>query len=226
MEYKDQSGLVQFSETNYKLELGFGGGILEHGSQGVVSSFLQIIIGLITPTKGRVFLFGRQTSKLSHIEMLKIRRRMGWIPRNGRLLSNMTIRENLIIGQMYHQNITRRKALMEAHAMADRLGLGDRIKDRPVELSPEELRMAVFARELMKGPELFVLEKPEADFSSCDLDSIMKIILDRTRDHECAFIITAEPDSALLNHVNWTLSLGNPCQASDGALILNNGELL
>ncbi|MFH1135248.1 MAG: ATP-binding cassette domain-containing protein [Pseudomonadota bacterium] len=205
----EKNGREHFTAWSFDLEIGQGGAIMENRTQKALP-WLLIVSSLARPTTGSIAWFGRGHGDLSSSDLLRLRRKIGWVPRKGRLISNMTVEENLILGHAYHHELSRRESRDEASRLAEGFGLTEVLEVRPVELSPEKQRMAVFVRELIKSPELFVLENPEADFNPGDLVLVMNEVMARTEKLEAGFIVSIEPLSDLKQKVNWIFSLGEP----------------
>ncbi len=118
------------------------------------STTLKTIMGLLTPSAGRVLLEEIEISKLPPHEVPK--RGIGYIPQGRRLFTEMTVAENIEIGLMTRQKgeATREKVLRMFPRLRERLG------QRAETLSGGEQQMLATARALCLEPRVLLLDEP------------------------------------------------------------------
>lgn len=118
------------------------------------STFLNVISGLERADSGSIKYDGRDITKLSDKELTKFRRdNIGFIFQQYYLLPNMTVEKNVRMGADLSGN-SDYKDIIEA------VGLGDKLKSFPGELSGGEQQRVSVARALAKGPKTLFLDEP------------------------------------------------------------------
>ena len=128
-----------------KLALWAGQSVALVAPSGAGKSTLLHIAGLLeSPDDGEVYVAGAPTSGLSDIERTQIRRtEIGFVYQSHRLLPEFSALENVMLPQMI-RGLKRSETIKRASEILAYLGLGDRIKHRPAELSGgEQQRVAI-----------------------------------------------------------------------------------
>jgi len=137
------------------------------------TTLLNLIGCLDKPTSGSYYLEGREVSRLSSNELAVIRgRKVGFIFQTFNLLSRLTALANVELGMTYAGGVNRERA-MEALA---KVGLSDRVKHRPIELSGGEQQRVAIARALVKNPSLFLADEPTGQLDSRSGQEIISIL--------------------------------------------------
>ncbi len=165
------------------------------GRSGSGKSTLLHILGLLdAPTSGSVFIGGRDTLKLTETERSRFRlQEFGYVFQEYSLLPGMSILENVCvpaIGLGGNGNIKRR-----AIDLLRIVGLEDRMKHKPSEVSGGEQQRAAIARALINQPRILFADEPTA---SLDLTS-SRIVLElfrklNTETGQTIVMVTHEPD--------------------------------
>jgi len=137
------------------------------------TTLLNLIGCLDKPTSGHYQLEGREVSRLSGGELAKVRgQKIGFIFQTFNLLSRLTALANVELGMVYAGGIDRKRAL---EALAS-VGLSERVKHRPVELSGGEQQRVAIARALVKNPSLFLADEPTGQLDSHSGEEIISIL--------------------------------------------------
>jgi putative ABC transport system ATP-binding protein len=169
-------GLGEFTALN-SIDLTFLKGEFSGvvGPSGSGKTTLLNIIGLLdNPSNGDVILLGNRSTKLSVRQAALVRRKhLGFIFQTYNLLPVYTVFENaefpLLLLSMTAQ--ARRKAVLEA---LEWVGLTDKIKSRPAQLSGGECQRVAIARAMVKRPEIVLADEPTANLDADNSHHILK----------------------------------------------------
>jgi len=154
--YKIYGDLHALDNVNITIDQGEWVAIM--GPSGSGKSTAMNIIGCMDkPTSGEVLLDGQDIAHLSRRELTEIRRdKIGLIFQQFHLISYLTAVENVMVAQYYHSLPDEAEAL-EA---LDRVGLADRAKHLPSQLSGGEQQRVCVARALINHPEIILADEP------------------------------------------------------------------
>lgn len=180
------------------LEIVPGSFVVILGPSGSGKSTLLHIIGLLdTPTKGKVFLEGKDTSKLSEDELSQIRgKKIGFIFQQFNLLPNLTALENVMIPMVF-QGITEKERTERAEFLLESVGLKERILHRPFELSGGEQQRIAIARSLSNNPEVIVADEPTGNLDSTTGQKIMETLINlHKKEQKTIIVVTHDPTIA------------------------------
>ena len=137
------------------------------------TTLLNLIGCLDKPTSGRYYFEGREVSRLGSGELARIRgQRVGFIFQTFNLLSRLTALANVELGMTYVGGVDRKRAI---EALA-KVGLSERIKHRPIELSGGEQQRVAIARALVKNPSLFLADEPTGQLDSRSGEEVISIL--------------------------------------------------
>ena len=123
------------------------------------TTLIRMILGLETPTSGSIFFEGKNVSELSHADLQKMRRRIGGIYQDYKLLSNKTVYENV----SYIMEIEGRASeeiVRDVPIVLEAIGLGTKMNNFPEELSGGEQQRLAIARALVIYPDVIIADEP------------------------------------------------------------------
>ncbi len=146
--------------SNISLEIGVGEMIFLTGRSGAGKSTLLKLIALIErPTRGQVFVEGRNVGRLPDRQIPRHRRQIGMVFQDHKLLEDRSIFDNIalpmIIAGYSHREIARR-----ARAALEHVGLLDKEKNTPGMLSTGEQQRVGIARAVVARPKLLIADEP------------------------------------------------------------------
>ena len=179
------------------------------------STLLNMIGCLDLPTKGSVFLAGRDISKMSEDELAQVRgEKIGFIFQQFNLLPNLSALENVMMPMIF-QGKPEPEREKRAKYLLNSLELGDRISHRPAELSGGEQQRIAIARSLINNPEIIVADEPTGNLDSTTGRKIMEILIDLHKNKGKTIIVVTH-DPTIANYSNQIIRI------KDGQLVSNH----
>lgn len=137
------------------------------------TTLLNLLGCLDVPTSGKYYLEDREVSRLGSRELARIRgQKIGFIFQTFNLLSRLTALANVELGMTYAGGVERQRAI---EALA-KVGLAERVKHRPIELSGGEQQRVAIARALVKNPSLFLADEPTGQLDSRSGEEVISIL--------------------------------------------------
>jgi len=163
------------------------------------STLLHMIGALDTPTKGKVYIAGKDISRYSEDELAGIRgKNIGFVFQQFNLFPNLTAQENVILPMVF-QKSPEKERVKRARELLFSLGLEDRIHHRPAELSGGEKQRIAIARALANDPEIIVADEPTGNLDSETGKKIMEVLRTLNKEEgKTLILVTHDPNIAKL----------------------------
>ncbi len=140
------------------------------------SSLLNLVAGLDRPTSGAVIVQGNNLAGLSREELAKYRlHAVGMVFQSFNLIPSMTLLENVELPMRFAEVDRHERGALARESLA-RVGLGERLAHRPMELSGGEQQRASLARALINRPKLLLADEPTGNLDSRTGTEIMELI--------------------------------------------------
>jgi len=167
------------------------------GPSGSGKSTLMNIIGCLdVPTDGSYELDNIKVGQLSDNQLAEIRnRKLGFIFQTFNLLSRESAVDNVSLPAVY-SDMPDRKCREKALRMLDAVGLANRAKHRPAEMSGGERQRVAIARALMNDPAILLADEPTGNLDSHTGEEIMGIFQKLSDDGITIVLVTHEKDIA------------------------------
>jgi ABC-type lipoprotein export system ATPase subunit len=123
------------------------------------TTMLDLLGLLLKPTSGNLLIDGVDTTRLGDRERARMRaRKVGFVFQEYNLLSGLNVLENVMLPRRYIRDGNDGRA--RAFELIDRVGLSDRVKHRPTELSGGQMQRVAIARSMVNRPSLILLDEP------------------------------------------------------------------
>ena len=161
------------------------------------STLLNLIGGLDQPTEGTLRIFDQDLAGLSSLELSQHRRRnVGIIFQSFNLVPGMSASENVALAMMF-AGVPRAEREQRATTLLESMGLGDRRRHRPRELSGGEQQRVAIARALSNQPSMLLADEPTGNLDSRTSQEIMALLKQlNERDGKTIIMVTHDPNLA------------------------------
>lgn len=171
------------------------------GPSGCGKSTLLNILGLLDePTEGEYFLNGIPTAKMNDTLRSKTRSgNVGFIFQSFNLMPRLSVLENIALPMRY-TNIPRPDILLRARELAERVGLKNKIKNTPLQLSGGQCQRVACARALANRPSLILADEPTGNLDSKASADILSLLQELNQNGMTIIMVTHDPQIAQSTH--------------------------
>ncbi len=160
------------------------------------STLLNLAAGIDVPTRGEVWVDGRELSQLSDDELTRQRRdRVGMVYQFFNLLGTLSVRENVALPLLLG-GTPRREAIARADRLVDEVGLSHRRDSRPHMLSGGEMQRTAIARALVHEPALVLADEPTGNLDTRASEAIVKLLGDLGAAHGVTVVLVTHSREA------------------------------
>jgi putative ABC transport system ATP-binding protein len=168
------------------------------GPSGSGKSTLLNLLGCLDRcTSGRYFLGDDDVSEMSDDQLSEVRSRyIGFIFQSYNLLPQYTVVENIEIPLLYQGTRLNEQTRQRCVALAEMVGLGDRLDHRPTQLSGGQQQRVAIARALVNDPHVILADEPTGNLDSHTSDEIMRLLRKLNDAGKTIIMVTHENDIA------------------------------
>lgn len=186
------------------------------GPSGSGKSTLMYMLGLLdTPSEGKIYLQGQDTSNFSQDKLAEVRgKKIGFIFQQFNLLQNLTALENVMLPMIF-QGVPEVKRIEKAKQLLESVNLGKRIKHKPSEMSGGEQQRIAIARSLVNNPEILIADEPTGNLDSSTGKTVMEILTKLHKEQgKTIVVVTHDPNIAHYSQ--------NVIHIQDGQIVANH----
>ena len=188
-------GRILFRDLD--LSLAPGEHVAIRGESGVgKSTLLNIVAGLDDADRGEIRVAGRSLAGLDEPERTALRRdRIGFVFQAFHVLPHLDLAQNVAF-PLVLQKASRAEALGRAEALLEAVGLGDRARSYPRELSGGELQRVAIARALVHRPALILADEPTGNLDPATAGQILDLLGAAVKERGAAMLLATHPPVA------------------------------
>ena len=188
------------------------------------STLLAVLSGLLHPNSGRVVALGQDLWQLPDLELEQFRLlHCGFIFQGYNLFPALTARQQLEIILRWGQGITGREARRRSDEMLSLLGLGNKLRLRPAQMSGGEKQRVAIGRALIKTPTFCFADEPTSSLDWTHGEQVIELL--RTAAHERgATILVVAHDARIVPYADCVYNLEDGCLLEPTPSLTGNGE--
>ena len=161
------------------------------------STLLRLMIGLLKPDSGQIWVDGREISHLDEDDLNKIRRNMGMVFQYSALFDSMTVGENVAFGIRQHTKMPEEEILRVIRRTLRMVGLMGRENAMPSELSGGMKKRVSLARAIALNPKIVLYDEPTSGLDPVMSSTINRLIMSTRRIlGVTAVVVTHDMESA------------------------------
>ncbi len=135
--------------------------IILGGSGGGKSTIIKLVLGLLKPDAGRVFVDGEDVTDYDEVQMMPVRKKIGMVFQEGALFDSLSVYDNVAY-RLHEQGLPEDQVEPEVRRMLRFVNLEDAIDKMPAELSGGMRRRVGIARALVGDPKIVLFDEPTA----------------------------------------------------------------
>jgi len=160
------------------------------------STLLHIVGAMDRPTSGQVLLQGRRLDTLSHEDLARVRRRsIGFVFQSFNLLPTLTVIENVALPRLLDGQ-GESAATARADAALDAVGLREKRRSFPSQLSGGEMQRVAIARALALEPELLIADEPTGNLDSDNGQRVLDLLADLNQQRGLTILMATHSEEA------------------------------
>ncbi len=183
------------------------------GSGSGKSTLLQLLVGLIRPDSGEIYIGGQETTHLSEKELDRVRLNMGMVFQYSALFDSMTVGENVAFGLREHKNLPEDEVQRIIREKLDLVGLPGVENKMPGELSGGMKKRVGLARAIAIEPEIIFYDEPSSGLDPITTAKIDELIVDMQKKLGVTSVVV-------------THDMASACRIADRIAMVYEGELI
>ncbi len=167
-------GVPAVKDLNLQIEKGEFVFVVGNSGSGK-STLLKLLIKELEPTEGRIVVNGQELNTMKRKQIPKFRRGIGFVYQDFRLLKDRNVYENIAFAQRVIQT-PGKQIKRRVPAMLSMIGLAEKYRSFPKELSGGEQQRVALARALVNDPNILLADEPTGNLDPKNSWDIMKLL--------------------------------------------------
>jgi putative ABC transport system ATP-binding protein len=160
------------------------------------TTLLEIVAALRRPDRGAVLVRGRDITQLTRSEAAHYRgRELGYVSQSLDLMPGVPAIDNAAL-KLFRLRIGVRQAHRRITPLMERLGLGERLRHRPAQLSTGERQRVLIARALSTCPRLVLADEPTGNLDTARSREVLTLLTDICREQSVAMLLVSHDPNA------------------------------
>ncbi len=186
---KDYKGDVHaVNDVSFRVEKGEFVFIVGTSGSGK-STLIKLMLREIKPTSGKIFINGRDLGRMRRYNVAKYRRTLGVVFQDFRLLQDRTVYENVAFAQRVIE-VPKKEIARQVPRVLSVVGLSEKLRAYPAELSGGEQQRVALARALVNNPVLLLADEPTGNLDPANSWEIMKLLEEVNRRGTTVIVVT------------------------------------
>lgn len=194
---KYPNGQIALDDINLKIDDEEFVFIVGHSGAGK-SSLLRLITREITPSAGQILINGEDIFKLPSNKVPILRRRIGTVFQDFKLLLNRTVAENVAV-PLEVQSKGDEQIEKEVAAALTKVDLLEKANSFPAQLSGGEVQRTAIARAIISNPQILLADEPTGDLDPKNALSVVDL-LEKINKDDKTIIMMATHNESIVNH--------------------------
>lgn len=194
---KYPSGAIALEDINLKIEAGEFVFVVGPSGAGK-STLLKLITREIVPTSGKILFNGEDILKIPKNKIHVLRRRIGTVFQDFKLLLTKTVFENVAV-PLEVLGIKESEVEKEVSSALDKVGLLDKANSFPLQLSGGEVQRTSIARAIISKPQVLLADEPTGDLDPKNSLDVIKLI-EKINHEDKTTVFMATHNAQIVNH--------------------------
>jgi putative ABC transport system ATP-binding protein len=191
------------------------------------TTLLNLITGLERPSSGKILFEGKDITNVSERDLTRLRReKIGFVFQMYNLIPVLTTLENVELPTIA-TGLPKDEARQKALDLLERVGLKDRLYNRPVELSGGEQQRVAIARALINAPSIFVADEPTGHVDTETGLRLIELMSELNQERAVTIILTTH-DQVVADHADRIIRIrdGRILDQTDDTKLMSTSDSL
>lgn len=155
------------------------------------STILRCVNALENVTSGHIYVDGKDVTDKS-TDIRKIREKVGMVFQSFNLFPHLSVIDNLILSPIKVKKMKKNEAEEKAHQLLKRVGLEEKVKEKPTSLSGGQQQRVAIARALMMDPEAMLFDEPTSALDPEMIKEVLDVMMSLREDGMTMLLVTHE----------------------------------